>query len=203
MKKKRVLLNFCVLAFLVNAMMVPINSFQAPLVSEVFGQGSELLSLWGIAVVLGMGVGSALYPYISKTGSVRNLVFLHGIGMSVSSIFMILGSLVKENWVAVYVITALGYVGMGFFASILSSILSVQFLKSVEQDYLARAQSLLNAGATAAMPVTSILLGVVVNYVSVKGIIIVCGIISALLFVMFRICNMKFEEKNEERNHVL
>lgn len=203
MKKKQVLLNFCILAFLVNAMMVPINSFQAPLVSDVLGQGSELLSVIGIAAVAGMGAGSALFPYISKKSSVRNFVFVHGVGLAVSGAIIPLGSLVKESQIAVYVIAALGTAGCGFFASSLSSVLSVQFLKSVEQDYLARAQSLLNAGATAAMPVTSILLGIVVNYVSVKDIILACSIICAFIFVMFWLGNMKFEEENEERDRVL
>ena len=203
MKARPILLNLCFLAFLVNAMLVPINSFQAPLVSDVLGQGSELLSVMGIAMVIGMGAGSILFPYLSKKICVKNAVFLYGIGIAISGGIMPLGALLKEMWVAVYAITALGCIGLGFFASILSSVLSVQFLKCVSPNYLARAQALLGAGSTAAMPLTSILLSIVVKYVSVKTVIIACSVICGVIFIGFKIGNMKFEEENEERDNLL
>lgn len=203
MKARPILLNLCFLAFLVNAMLVPLNSFQAPLVSDVLGQGSELLSVIGIAMVIGMGAGSILFPFLSKKTSVKNSILLYGIGVAISGGIMPLGALVKENWIAVYVIVVLGSVGLGFFASTLSSVLSVQFLKCVDQDYLARAQALLGAGATAAMPLTSIFLSIVVNYVSVKDIMIACSVVCGVIFIGFRIGNMKFEEENEKRDNLL
>ncbi len=203
LKEKSVLLNFCILAFLVNAMLVPINSFQAPLVSDVLGQKSELLSVLGIASVIGSGVGSILFPHLSKKVSVRNFVFINGVGLALSCGVMTLGALVKENWIAVYAITAFSSIGLGLFASTLSATISVQFLKSIDRDYLARAQSILGAGATAAMPLTSIFLSIVVNYVSVKDIIIACSVICAVIFIGFRIGNMKFEEENEKRDNLL
>lgn len=203
LRKKQVLVNFCILTFLVNAMMVPMNSFLAPLVSDVLGQGSELLSAIGTATVIGMFIGSAVFPYVSKKINIGNAIFIYGVGLSVSGGILPLGSIVKENMALVYAITIMAAVGIGFFASILNTIINVQFLKCVQQDYLARTQSLLGAGSAAAMPVTSVFLGIMVNYVSVKNIMIISGILSAVLFTGFRVINIKFEEENEQKNHIL
>lgn len=200
MKKKQVLINFCILTFLVNAMMVPSTSLLAPLVSDVLGEGQELLSVIGASSVIGMGIGSMLFPYLSKKGKVRNLVLIYGLGLAVSGIVLPLGSIAKGNTVVVYAVSAASTIGIGFFASVLSTMINVQFLKCVEQDYLARAQSLLGAGAAAAMPLTSILLGIMVNYVSVKDVMIAGGILCALLFIVFRMIKVKFEEENEKSN---
>lgn len=203
MKGKQILLNFCMLAFLVNAMLVPVNSLLAPLVSDVLGQGSELLSVIGTVLAVGMGVGSVVFLYLSKKGTLRNRIMLNGIGLAVFVGILPLGGSVKENTVAVYINTIIATLGIGFFASILSTILNVQFLKSVEQDYLARAESLLSAGAAAAMPITSILLGIMVNYVSVKDVMLICSFLCAILFIGFRMANIKVEEEYEEENHAL
>ena len=203
LRKKQVLINFCILTFLVNAMMVPVNSFLAPLVSDVLGQGSELLSAIGTATVIGMFIGSAVFPYISKRSSKGNTVFIYGLGLSISGGILPLGCIVKESPSAVYAITITSAVGIGFFASVLNTIINVQFLKCVNQDYLARTQALLGAGSAAAVPVTSFFLGIVVNYISVKSIMIVTGILSAVLFTVFRAKNIRFEEKNEQKNNIL
>lgn len=102
-----------------------------------------------------------------------------------------------------YAITVIAAIGIGFFASILNTIINVQFLKCVQQDYLARTQSLLGAASAAAMPVTSILLGIMVNYIPVKNIMIISGVLSAVLFTGFRIINIKFEVKNEQKDNIL
>lgn len=203
LRKKQVLVNFCILTFLVNAMMVPMNSFLAPLVSNVLEQGSELLSAIGTATVIGMFIGSTVFPYVSKKSSIGNTVFRYGLGLSVSGGILPLGSIVKENTILVYAITIIAAVGIGFFASVLNTIINVQFLKCVQQDYLARTQSLLGAGSAAAMPVTSVLLGIMVNYISVKNIMIISGILSATLFTGFKFINIKFEEENEQRDNIL
>ena len=49
-----------------NVLVVPVNSLQAPLASEVLGGGAEILSILGVALTLGMIAGSAIYPAVQK-----------------------------------------------------------------------------------------------------------------------------------------
>lgn len=199
MKSRQILINFCILAFLVNAMLVPMDSLQAPLVSDVLGEGSGLLSAIGTASVLGMGIGSLVFPHISKKVRIGTALAVYGAGLAISGILLPLGGFVKGNTMAVYAISIVAMLGSGFFVSLLNMAAQVQFLKCVDQDYLARAQALLCAGVMEAMPITSFLLGIVVKYVSVRDIMILGNILSGLLFVGSRIANVKFEEENGEK----
>lgn len=63
-KVKKVILNFCILAVIMNAVTVPINSLQSPMAVEIFGLGSELLSVFGVTLIIGMTLGTLVLPYI-------------------------------------------------------------------------------------------------------------------------------------------
>lgn len=202
-KGKKSVWNLCLLAFLTNAMVVPINSFQAPLVSDVLGQGSGLLSAIGIAVVCGMGVGSFLFPHMSERYTVRNLVFLSGIGISVFMGIIPVGSLFRERTFLVYAVTSAAFFVVSLCASILSALLGVQFIKCVEEAYLARAKAIFGAGSVAAIPLVSFALSIVVKFVPVKNLIIASSVICVIIFIMIRISKVEFEEADEGENCVL
>ena len=58
LKKQPVIRNFCLLAVLINAVITPLNALQSPLIQDVMGQGSGLLSAFALALTAGMGIGS-------------------------------------------------------------------------------------------------------------------------------------------------
>ncbi len=197
---RKSLLQLVFMAFLVNAMLVPLNSFQAPLVADVLGQESSLLSVIGIAVTVGMGLGSFLFPYLSKRISVRRCIFINGMGLSVLLGMMTAGSFFKEQTLAVCIVTAAVMAGLGFFAGMLCAILGVQFLKCVEENYMARANALFSAGATAAMPLSSVFFGMIVNYVPIRELLIASGIFCGIIFIGIRMAGIRFEEECEEKD---
>ena len=71
---------------------------------------------------------------------------------------------------------------IGISVSIVSGVLSVQFMKAVRQEYLARVGAIFNASATAAMPVTSFLISGLASKFSVVQIFIVSGMLLVVLF---------------------
>lgn len=195
MKDRRVVRNFCLLALFINAMLVPVNSFQSPLVSDVLGEGSGLLSAMGIALVLGSGVGSFLFPYLSEKINIRRFILINGLLLAFSEGFITAGSHFKGQTMTVYAIASLAAFGMGFTASMLSSLFSVSFLKCVEKDYLSREAALLNAGATAAMPVTSFFLSFLVKFISVKNLFLICSAFCGIIFLCVWAFRMQVEEE--------
>lgn len=202
-KSRQAVRNACVLAFLTNAMLVPLNSFQSPLVMDVLKQGSELLSVIGIGSVMGMGIATFAFPYLSKKCSVRVRICGSGIGLGICSAAVTFGSHFTGNTAAVYGITAGSAFGIGFFANMLSCTLHVQFMKTVETEYLARAAALLGAGATAAMPLTSFLLSFLVKYIAVKKIMVTCGVICAIIFIGTWFFHIKMEtEETDESKYI-
>lgn len=199
MKHKRVFLNIIIMALFINAMLVPLNSFQTPLVVEVLHQDSSLLSVIGCSEVIAMGLGAFVYPYISKKFKVRTLFCINGFILSAGYYGMVLGARFFQNTLAVYITTAVAAFLLSGSACIMSSCVSVQFMKAVEPQYLARESALLGAGAMAAMPITSFFLGILVKYIPVRTMIIVCSLLCALIFLGIMICKMKLEEDEGDK----
>lgn len=188
-----VIRNFCLMAIVLNAIMVPINSLQSPLISEIMGQGSELLSVFGISISLGMGLGSFLFPYINEKIAARTNIVCNGIIMGICIYLYTMGTYLQQYIVAIYLLTILMSFIFGFSVSSISGVLSVNFMKVVEQDYLARVGSIFNAGACAATPITSLLVSAFVAYFSTAQILVASSIFCVILFVVIGIRKVRFE----------
>ena len=75
-KKESLILNYCIIAVMLNFMLVPINALQAPLVKECYKMGSGLLSVIGMAGSVGAILGSALIPVVSKKFTVKKTILV-------------------------------------------------------------------------------------------------------------------------------
>ncbi len=192
-KEQPVILNFCLMAIVINALLVPFNSLQGPIVSELLGQGAEFLSIFGVVMVLFMGIGSMLFPLISKKMSVRTLLVSSGIGIGAGLYILTLGSFCRDRIVLIYGITVLSSFLMGAGASIFMGALNVQFMKVVSKEYLARAGAIFNAVASAAVPVTSFLISAVAAWFSVGEILVVCAVFCVIMFLYIEIRKVRFE----------
>ncbi len=195
MASKRIFLNLGMLAFLVNGMLVPVNVFLAPLVSDVLGQSSELLSVIGVMISLGTILGSLIFPKLSGKLSSGRFVFATGLIISASMSLMTMGSCFRNQTVLVYVWTGIMGTLIGGCASLLSAFFSVQFMKCIDEAYLARAGAICGAVSTAAMPAISFLLSGIVAFVSVKNLIIASGVLCGIIFIIFRIRKIPFSEE--------
>lgn len=193
LKNEEVIRNFCLMAVIVNAVIVPINSLQSPIVCEVLGQNAEFLSVFGIALIVCMGIGSFLFPFISEKVSVRGMLVGGGICIGAGFYVLTLGAYIQESMIAIYAITLLASVFIGASASIFMSALNVQFMKVVKQEYLARVGSIFNAGASAATPVASLLVGALAVKFSVGEILIVSAVLCVIIFTYIAIRKVRFE----------
>lgn len=195
-KKNKILVNLGLLGFLANGILIPVNCFLTPLVSDVLKQGSGLLSVISMAITVGSIAGSVLYPTLIRHMSAKRYVFATGIIMSVSIMFLPIGSMFADKAVLVYVVT--GGIGLllGLCASLLGALFNVQFMKNTEEDYMARANAIFSAFVTAAMPILSFLMSGVVKFVAVKELITTSGIFCAIIFLVFFVRNVQFSEEN-------
>lgn len=192
-KERPVILNFCLMAVVTNAIIVPINSLQTPLITEVMGQGSELLSVFSIAMLIGMLVGSVLFPFVMEKIQVRTVVVITGVSIGGTFFLYTTGNWVQKSVVLIYIITIAASVILGINASILSAVLNVQFMKAVSQEYLARVGAIFSAGACAAIPVASVVVSAVSIYFTVSQIFFICGLLCVILFVMMGITKVRLE----------
>lgn len=196
-KKRRVIVNFCILAFVINGLLVPLNALQAPLVTEVLGQGSEFLSLINIMIILGMGLSSFLYPYLRKRLSGTKVVIVSGVILGICYLGYPLAGALREQ-TATAAVALVSSVVIGASVGFITGVLSVELMKAVEESYLSRCVGLFGSVASAAMPITSALISLIVVFVPVSVIFIACGALSVVLFISTIFAKMKFEAPDTE-----
>ncbi|MDF2820467.1 MAG: transporter [Clostridiales bacterium] len=192
-KKKKIILNFVLLAMVTNGLLVPINSLQAPLVKDILRQGEYMLSVISLALVIGMGIGSAVYPYIARIIKTRMIVLLSGFTISAYYLLIVLSGNLSNNVLLIYITCAVTSFFTGVGVSLLISVLSIQFMKQVDEEYLARAGAILGAGCVLAMPVVSFLLGIFTKVVSLTAIFYAIGMMGILFFLFVFFKNVELE----------
>ena len=79
-----ILFHYCILAVGINFLLVPVNALQGPIVKEVYGMDSALLSVIGVSESIGSIIGSAFVPKIMKKFSIGQSIFCFGILLGIS-----------------------------------------------------------------------------------------------------------------------
>ena len=193
LKDQPVIRNFCLLAVLINGILAPLNSLQSPLIYEILGGGSELLSVFSLALTAGMGIASFLYPFIAEKLSVRMQFIGLGILTGIELYGYPLGERFKSHTACIYALTITVSLLLGMTISIMTSALSVCFMKSVKQEYLARVGSIFNAGASAATPAISFAVSILTTFCPVAQIIRICALLCVIIFTVMAFVRVRLE----------
>ena len=167
-------------AFL-NAILVPLNSLMAPLANEVIGTGAETISVISIAITVGMLLGTVIYPVLSKYIGKEVFVISGGICIGIYYLAVIIGRPLYDNMVITYAYVAFMSFTMGAFVSLLSAFLQVVFIELIDEQYFARAASIMNAMGNAAMPVMSVIVSLLAAWLPTSVIFMVVGAIDVLV----------------------
>ena len=193
LKNQPIIRNFCFMGIIINAIIVPLNALQTPLVVEVFQQGTEMLSVLGIVLTIGMGIGSFVYPMIQGKFKTKTFIVITGTMVGFSMFGYTVAGRYSEMIIVLYSIVMVCSFLLGLSTSIMLSVVSVQFMKAVQPEYLARVGSIFNASATAAVPVTSLLVGMIASIFTVTQIFIVSAILCVLLFIYIGVFKVRLE----------
>ena len=201
----RVICNYGLLAVALNFMLIPINALQAPIASEIFRMGGEILSIAGAFAAIGGIAGSALVPVLSQKLSPLKMIMFGTSLLAAGMLGMACGGVFAGNNIACYVDVAASFFIMMVAASIIGGTINIQFMKNADPKYIARAAAVMGACGTACMPVGSLLLSAVVTKVSTGAILVFCVIfaIAILAILVFVKPQMEIEEgsigiKNEK-----
>ena len=201
----RVICNYGLLAVALNFMLIPINALQAPIASEIFKMGGEILSIAGAFAAIGGIAGSALVPVLSQKLSPLKMIMLGTSLLGAGMLGMACGGVFVGNNIACYVDVAASFFIMMVAASTIGGTINIQFMKNADPKYIARAAAVMGACGEACMPVGSLLLSAVVTKVSTEAILVFCVIfaIAILAILVFAKPQMEIEEgslgiKNEK-----
>ena len=189
----RVICNYGLLAVALNFMLIPINALQAPIASEIFKMGGEILSIAGAFAAIGGIAGSALVPVLSQKLSPLKMIMLGTATLGAGMLGIVCGGFFVGNSIACYVDVAASFFIIMVAASTIGGTINIQFMKNADPQYIARAAAVMGACGTACMPVGSILLSAVVAKVSTESILIFCVIYAATIFAILALAKPQME----------
>jgi predicted MFS family arabinose efflux permease len=194
----KVLINYGIMVIFINFLLVPLNSLQAPIAEDVFGLGSGLLSVMGMAASLGGILGSVITPMVIDKISAKRTLISCGVIMGSFLYALSLGRFLHGLAIPGMILATVCYFMMSFAASLLGGTVMIQFVKTCRKDYLARASAVMGATSTAAMPLGSIIVSFAAMHMSPAVLIEVCGIMAVLFMIAIGFSNMDFELVKKE-----
>ena len=189
--------NFCVICIVFNSMLIPINALQAPIADEIFGMGSELLSIAGIFASIGGIAGAALLPYLAKVLSPLRVTILGAMMLTAGMACIPCGRLVKGDAILSYLVISVSFFAMVASSSLVGGMINIQFMKCVDSRFMARASAVFGASATAAMPIGSLIISMFVTYISVTYMLIFSTIASAVMLITITVIQPVLEKTEE------
>lgn len=192
-KKNRITLNFVLLAMMANAILIPLNCLEAPLVKNILKQGGYLLSDLSFSISAGLCLGSVVYPFMIKRMKPRMIIFVTGISLSLYYFILILCGYLVGHVFWIFTICTISSAITGALLALLMAVLQVQFMKQIDADYLARASAIVNAGSVVTLPVASFAVSLLTRLISISSIFYVVGLTGLILFVVIYGKKVQFE----------
>lgn len=197
--KEAIIVFFLLYTVCLNAVLVPINGLQAPMAEQILHSGVEVLSIYSIAITVGMLLGSIVYPIIAQKITTKILYWMEGIVTAVFYIGMVVAEPLYSSKILTYVIVTVLSVLLGIAVSIGSSMITVIFMRKVNKEYIARAAAIATSVGVMAMPVVSLIVSGIVAFVSVQTVFVVSGTIAIVSHVALSRFLYLFDERSEEQ----
>ena len=199
-KGEPVIINFCIVAVLLNMILVPINSLQAPLVSECYHMDSSLLSVMGMAGSIGAIMGSFVLPFVKKRLSIKRMIVYFGMLLGMGIVLVpVLGRL-TENATIKSIFAGTCFLVMTFCASLITGAVNIEFISNVDERYIARSSAVFISVATAAIPVTSMLVGLIKISVNTATLISTCGLFTMVFSMIILLINPVLDMQKGKTN---
>lgn len=183
-RKERVVLAICASACVLNFALVPINALQTAYVNEGLGLGPQAMSVMGIAITIGMALGSLVFPRLAIRRSRFSLLIAGALGTTAAYLGLGAVSFVPVLWLK-WALLALVKLFMGVAVSFANTSVSVAFMEKTEEKYLARASGIMGSACMAAMPIGSFLMAGLAQVISVTALIFSFGVFAILVAFSF------------------
>ena len=195
--KTPIVRNFCLLCVALNFMLVPINALKAPMAEEIFKMGGELLSFGGVFASLGGIAGAALLPVFSKKLTSLQIICLGTATLGLGLTGIAMGGVVSGNAVLCYIVVSVCFFTMVLAATLIGGVIGIQFMKSVDKKYMARASAVFNAFSTAAIPIGSLIVSALVSRIATDKIMLFGSIFAGIVLAVTLISRPVLENRME------
>ena len=89
---------------------------------------------------------------------------------------------------------------MTFCASLITGAINIDFISNVDERYLARSSAVFTSAATAAIPVTSMLVGFIKISISTATVISTCGLLTMVFSMIILLLNPVLDMEKGMKN---
>lgn len=186
------ILIIAIIAALLNAGLVPLNSFEAAYIRGILHGSAVLLSSLSISISCGTIVGAFIYPYLHT--KISNKWLLLSLGLVLGAYNIILAGLpMLSNEIYIKFTLLVSSFLLGISVGCGGVLASSSFMTHVEKEYLARASAIFSALACSLMPIFSITVGIISRKIGVLPIFLSFGLIFIVMFVLL----FRLKEMNE------
>ena len=196
-RKESAIVFFLTYTVFLNAILVPINSLQAPLATEVLHSGVEILSIISVSFTVGMLCGSVSYPMVAEYIGRKTLFCISGLFFGLYYILLVVCQPLYGNRLVTDSLVACLSVIFGIFIGFCQCSISILFMKNVSKEYIARVGSIATSICVISLPVVSFIISGVVTVVSTQTIFLFAGIIDFIFVYYFSKKDVGEEQKNE------
>lgn len=199
-KGKKILVVFAMVALFLNGILVPINSLQTPIVTEVLKGGPELLSIFGLAVTISMLLGSLLFPFFRKFLNGKTTIVIMIALIVTFYLGLVAATPLYDTRFGSAITLALLTTALGLGISLGNMYISVEMFNVIDKSYLARVSGIGAAISSGITPVTAFIIGIVVKFSSTRAIMIIAGVIAFLFGIYMLTTGTKVIEEAEKQN---
>jgi MFS transporter, DHA3 family, macrolide efflux protein len=180
--KDKLILNICIFGAVVNALVVPLNAFQAPFVEEVLNRGPDAMAFMNIPLILAMTIGVVFAPKVKSKIGGRNMFIWGGVLFGINYCLLILNKFDNINLNNLLLIIESFLMGIGII--FINFPVQIAMFKKVDKEYLSRVAAICNALMLSAIPITSCIIGVISKYIGIREIFILFGALTIFIFIM-------------------
>ena len=171
-----------VAAILFNMVSAVLSALMAPYAAELFGGGGEVVSVINTAITGGMLLGMFFFPKISEHIDYKMQLVLSYIA---TAVYMVLLLAAPFGGIFRYFLLAAFSLAFGVCTGVITNLFNILFVKTVDQDYMARATGIFNSSVTLASPAVSFVIAALVKVVPLRGIFLAGALCSAAAAVCF------------------
>lgn len=177
-----IIINIIIFGAFFSIFLLPLNTLSVVYASEYLGLGIKGVSFISGGMGIGMLIGSFFFPKLRERFNARNTFVYSGILFGVLYLSCAFWPLLPLPLLPY--VTLFGCLILGITASSIIGVINVAFLEHVPQEFLARVSGVFNSLANVAVPLGSMVVALLCNFMSVLELFFFFGAGVFLLFIV-------------------
>ncbi len=187
------IVRICMLCVMFNFISVPISTYSAIYIGDYLEFSVEIFSYYSIASTVGTIIGGLISSVISDKINSKKVFMYACILQGIIYLSLIFDIFVLQNGIKIAILLA-SALAFGALNGVLGVNISVEFIKAVPSEYLARMSGIFNSIATVATPITSLGLALISAYFKIN-VIFLCFAIFSFIFSVLILIKYKIVEE--------